>query len=86
MSSPVARALRDNHVVEVDSKDLVPGDIVLLEAGDVVPADMRLLEANSSKSKRQLLQVSLYQLIKICQQFWLKMHQSRPCQHGLPKL
>ncbi|HEL1608292.1 TPA: cation-translocating P-type ATPase [Streptococcus suis] len=55
MSSPVARALRDNHVVEVDSKDLVPGDIVLLEAGDVVPADMRLLEANSLKIEEAAL-------------------------------
>ncbi|KPA71508.1 ATPase, partial [Streptococcus suis] len=50
-----ARALRDNHVVEVDSKDLVPGDIVLLEAGDVVPADMRLLEANSLKIEEAAL-------------------------------
>ena len=55
MSSPVARALRDNHVVEVDSKDLVPGDIVLLEAGDVVPADMRLLEVNSLKIEEAAL-------------------------------
>ena len=55
MSSPVARVLRDNHVVEVDSKDLVPGDIVLLEAGDVVPADMRLLEANSLKIEEAAL-------------------------------
>ncbi|NRG97947.1 cation-translocating P-type ATPase [Streptococcus suis] len=55
MSSPVARALRDSHVVEVDSKDLVPGDIVLLEAGDVVPADMRLLEANSLKIEEAAL-------------------------------
>ncbi|MCR8967220.1 calcium-translocating P-type ATPase, PMCA-type [Streptococcus zalophi] len=49
MSSPVARVRRDDHVIEVDSKDLVPGDVVLLEAGDIVPADMRLLEANSLK-------------------------------------
>ena len=55
MSSPVARVLRDNHVVEVDSKDLVPGDIVLLEAGDVVPADMRLLEVNSLKIEEAAL-------------------------------
>ena len=37
MSSPAARVLRDGHVAEVDSKELVPGDIVILEAGDVVP-------------------------------------------------
>lgn len=55
MSSPVARVRRDGHVVEVDSKDLVPGDIVLLEAGDVVPADMRLLEANSLKIEEAAL-------------------------------
>ena len=30
---------------EVPSRDLVPGDIILLEAGDIVPADARLLEA-----------------------------------------
>ena len=47
MSSPLARVRRNGHVIEMDSKELVPGDIVLLEAGDVVPADMRLIEANS---------------------------------------
>ena len=41
MSSPMARVRRDGHVVEIDSRELVPGDIVLLEAGEVVPADMR---------------------------------------------
>ena len=55
MSSPAARVLRDGHVSEVDSKDLVPGDIVLLEAGDVVPADMRLLEAASLKIEEAAL-------------------------------
>ncbi|RRD31958.1 cation-translocating P-type ATPase [Streptococcus minor] len=55
MSSPMARVRRDGHVVEVDSKELVPGDIVLLEAGDVVPADMRLLEAASLKIEEAAL-------------------------------
>ncbi|WP_394404764.1 cation-translocating P-type ATPase [Streptococcus sp. 20-1249] len=55
MSSPIARVRRDGHVVEVDSKELVPGDIVMLEAGDVVPADMRLLEANSLKIEEAAL-------------------------------
>ena len=32
MSSPAARVLRDGHVAEVDSKELVPGDIVILES------------------------------------------------------
>ena len=55
MSSPMARVRRDGHVIEIDSKELVPGDIVLLEAGDVVPADMRLLEAASLKIEEAAL-------------------------------
>ncbi|TCD46696.1 cation-translocating P-type ATPase [Streptococcus sp. X16XC17] len=55
MSSPLARVRRDGHVKEVDSKELVPGDVVLLEAGDVVPADMRLLEAASLKIEEAAL-------------------------------
>lgn len=55
MSSPIARVLRDGHVTEIDSKDIVPGDIVLLEAGDVVPADMRLLDVNSLKIEEAAL-------------------------------
>ncbi|SNL83477.1 cation transporter E1-E2 family ATPase [Streptococcus pneumoniae] len=55
MSSPVARVLRDGHMAEIDSKELVPGDIVALEAGDVVPADLRLIEANSLKIEEAAL-------------------------------
>lgn len=55
MSSPAARVKRDGHVLEIDSKELVPGDIVLLEAGDVVPADMRLIESASLKIEEAAL-------------------------------
>ncbi|MDR2975915.1 MAG: cation-translocating P-type ATPase [Streptococcaceae bacterium] len=55
MSSPAARVRRDGHVSEIDSKDLVIGDIVLLEAGDVVPADLRLLESASLKIEEAAL-------------------------------
>src|SRR3954451_10895138 len=44
---PRARAWRSGQVDEVDSTDLVPGDVVMLEAGDVVPADGRLLASAS---------------------------------------
>jgi magnesium-transporting ATPase (P-type) len=40
-----ARVLRDGTESEIDSSELVPGDIVLLESGNKVPADLRLLEA-----------------------------------------
>ncbi len=56
MSSPIARVRRDGHTIEVDSKELVPGDLVtLIEAGDVVPADLRLLEAASLKIEEAAL-------------------------------
>lgn len=55
MSSQIARVRRDGHVVEIDSRELVPGDIVMLEAGDVVPADTRLLEAASLKIEEAAL-------------------------------
>lgn len=55
MSSQIARVRRDGLVVEIDSRELVPGDIVMLEAGDVVPADMRLLEAASLKIEEAAL-------------------------------
>ena len=44
LSSPSAKVLRDGKKIEIDSKDVVPGDIVLLEAGDMVTADGRILE------------------------------------------
>ena len=55
MSSPMARVRRDGNVVEIDSREVVPGDFVLLEAGDVVPADMRLIEAASLKIEEAAL-------------------------------
>jgi Ca2+-transporting ATPase len=40
---PHARVRRGGTVEEVESTQLVPGDIALLEAGDVVPADGRIV-------------------------------------------
>jgi len=38
--------LRDNVEKKIESKFLVPGDIVILEAGNRIPADCRLFEVN----------------------------------------
>jgi len=44
MLAPTITALRDGKDVEIQSKDIVPGDIILLEAGDKLPADARLID------------------------------------------
>ncbi|MBC8590900.1 calcium-translocating P-type ATPase, SERCA-type [Wansuia hejianensis] len=49
MASPTAKVLRNDHIEEVPSRTLVPGDIVILEAGDIIPADLRLLESSNLK-------------------------------------
>jgi Ca2+-transporting ATPase len=45
MSTPKALVRRDNQAIEVDSHQLVPGDIVILEAGRLIPADLRIIES-----------------------------------------
>ena len=55
MAAPVARVLRDGIIQTVPSRELVPGDIVILETGNYVPADGRLIEsANLSVSEAAL--------------------------------
>lgn len=44
MSSPHTKVLRDGQIEEIDSVNIVPGDIVVLDTGDIIPADMRLIE------------------------------------------
>ena len=44
MSSPKALVKRDGQTKEIDSAELVPGDIVILDAGRIIPADLRLLD------------------------------------------
>jgi P-type Ca2+ transporter type 2C len=45
LASSKVRVLRDGKTLEVDSKDLVPGDVMLLDAGVKVPADGRIVQA-----------------------------------------
>ncbi|RYU97062.1 cation-translocating P-type ATPase [Emticicia agri] len=47
MSITKTQVIRDDKPHEIESKELVPGDIVVLEAGNVVPADIRLFEVNA---------------------------------------
>lgn len=55
MSSPHVKVKRNGEIRQINTEDVVPGDIVLLEAGDYVPADMRLLECSSLKIEEAAL-------------------------------
>lgn len=44
LSAPTSKVLRDGVKLEIPSKELVTGDILLLEAGDLVAADGRIIE------------------------------------------
>ena len=55
MVNPKAVVIRDGKEMEVDSRTLVPGDIVLLISGAMVPADLRLLESNELRIDESML-------------------------------
>lgn len=55
LASSRVRVIRDGKTIEVDSKDLVPGDIMLLEAGVQVSADGRLLDAANLQIRESAL-------------------------------
>ncbi len=49
MSAPSARVVRDGREQTIPTRELVPGDVVLLEAGNYIPADLRLFECVNLK-------------------------------------
>lgn len=55
MTAPMAKVRRNGKIEEISSKEIVPGDIVILEAGNYVPADCRLLSTFSLKVEESSL-------------------------------
>ena len=49
LSAPQSKVLRDGVKQTIASKELVPGDIIILETGDMIPSDARLIEAYNLK-------------------------------------
>ena len=45
MAAPTVNVLRGGNPLSIASRELVPGDIVLIEAGSIIPADIRLIES-----------------------------------------
>jgi len=44
--SPSAIALRDGKWIEINARELVPGDIVRVRLGDTIPADIKLIKGD----------------------------------------
>ena len=49
MSVPQCKVIRDGKIKVISSRELVPGDLVVLDTGDSIPADLRLTEAINLK-------------------------------------
>jgi len=47
LSSPIAKVMRNNQLVEIPSEDIVVGDLLSVEAGDYISADGRLVESHN---------------------------------------
>ena len=55
LSNHVAKVIRNGKIEIVESRQLVPGDIVVLDTGDYVPADLRIIESVNLKSQESAL-------------------------------
>jgi len=55
MASPHAKVLRAGKITKIESRYLVPGDIIILETGDKVPADARLIEIHELQTQEASL-------------------------------
>jgi Ca2+-transporting ATPase len=55
LAAPLTKVLRDGVIKEVLTRELVPGDIIILETGSVIPADLRLVEAVNLKIQESAL-------------------------------
>lgn len=55
LASKKVKVVRDGSKVDVDAKELVPGDIVIIESGLKIPADLRIIESNNLRINESVL-------------------------------
>ena len=55
MTQSKAQVKRDGVWVEIDTKDIVVGDIIMLDAGDKVPADARVIKVVNAQVDESIL-------------------------------
>lgn len=51
----LVKVLRNNELITLQSKELVPGDIMILEEGDGIPADGRIIQLNNFRTSEAAL-------------------------------
>ncbi|MBD1848856.1 cation-translocating P-type ATPase [Leptolyngbya sp. FACHB-711] len=64
LASPRVRVLRDGRISEIDAKDVVPGDVMMVEAGVQIAADGRLLEAANLQVREAALTGEAHAVVK----------------------
>mgnify|MGYP001578116060 FL=1 len=50
-----AIVMRDNHIQQIKSEEVVPGDILIVEAGDKIQADGRIISATDFETNEATL-------------------------------
>ncbi len=55
MVTTIITVVREDSEMEVDSRELVVGDIVILDTGDMIPADVRIIKSNHLKVDQSAL-------------------------------
>ncbi len=55
LSSPTTKVIRDGKIIQIKTREVVPGDIVILETGDKVGADLRIIEQKNLKVEEAFL-------------------------------
>ncbi len=55
MVTTIITVRREGVEIEIDSKELVVGDIIILDTGDMIPADVRIIKSNHLKVDQSAL-------------------------------
>ncbi|WP_201576468.1 cation-translocating P-type ATPase [Psychrobacter sp. H8-1] len=55
MANPKTMVRREGANQEIDSEELVPGDVVIIDAGRFIPADLRLIESSNLQIEESAL-------------------------------
>ena len=72
LTQPTTKVVRDGHLTELPTADVVVGDIVILTEGGRVPADIRLLESYGLRVSQSALTGESFPVLKVPQRSSVK--------------